>query len=369
MAPLPPRLKRRHSNPMVRLQARPLLRCPAIPLFQRGSNRLTPLLVGVSMLALLAGSSPAGALLPPAGPVAHAAGAPASPARALSTPVAAPSDPRGPGAIAAAPAGASLAAPAIAQAKTSVRLLAVADTGSGNSRQQAVADQMAAVHRSRPVDLVLLAGDNIYPDGDLKRVEKTFLTPYRALLSAGVPFHAALGNHDIRTGNGDPQVAYPPFGMKGRWYSLRRGPLEVFVIDTNTNARWQHQKPWLQKALAASTAPWKVVVGHHPIYSSGFYGDDSVAAARLGPLFRRYGVQLYINGHEHHYERSKPIDGTTYLIVGGGGASLRAVVPDEHSARAQSVHSFAEITATPTELKLVAWDEKGRKIDSAVLKP
>ena len=257
----------------------------------------------------------------------------------------------------------------LAAPPSSVRVLAVADTGSGNSRQKAVADQMAAVHQRKPVDLVLMAGDNIYPDGDLKKVEATFLTPYRALLKAGVPFHAALGNHDIRTGNGDPQVAYPPFGMGGRWYRLRRGPVEFFVIDTNVNAAWQHQKPWLRKALAASTAPWKVVVGHHPLYSSGFYGDDPQAIARLTPLFRQYGVQLYINGHDHHYERSRLIDGTTYLIVGGGGASLRPVVPDEHSARAVSVYSFAELTATAQELKLVAWDEKGRQIDSAVLTP
>ena len=250
----------------------------------------------------------------------------------------------------------------------SLRWLAIADSGSGNANQRAVADQMAKVHQRRPVDLVLMAGDNIYPDGNLDRVEATFLRPYRALLQAKVPFHAVLGNHDIRTGNGDPQVAYPPFGMKGRWYALRQGPVEFFLLDTNMNARWQHQLPWLKRALAASTAPWKVVVGHHPIYSSGFYGDDPAAIARLTPLFRQHGVQLYLNGHEHHYERSRLIDGTTYLQVGGAGATLRAVVPGERSARAISRHSFAEITATPTTLEVNGWDDRGERIDAAVLR-
>jgi len=251
---------------------------------------------------------------------------------------------------------------------TSTRWLAIADSGSGDSRQRAVADQMVKVHQSRPVDLVLMAGDNIYPDGNLNRVEATFLRPYRALLDARVPFHAVLGNHDIRTANGDPQVAYPPFGMKGRWYALRRGPVEFFLLDTNMNARWQHQMPGLRRALAASTAPWKVVVGHHPIYSSGFYGDDPAAIARLTPLFRQYGVQLYINGHEHHYERSRVIEGTTYLQVGGAGAALRAVVPEERSAKALSRHSFAEITATPTTLEVIGWGDRGDRIDAAVLR-
>jgi len=248
-----------------------------------------------------------------------------------------------------------------------LRFLAVGDTGSGNTYQQAVADRMAEVHRRRPVNLVVLAGDNIYPDGDLSRVVSTFERPYRELLAAGVPFHAVLGNHDIRTANGEPQLAYAPFGMKGRWYSLRRGPVELFMIDTNMNARWQHQMPWLRKALSSSTAPWKVVVGHHPIYSSGFYGDDPAAIARLTPVFKRYGVQLYINGHEHNYERSKSIDGTTYLVVGGGGASIRAVVPDEHAARALSAYSFAEISASDTELEIVAWNAQGQSIDRAAL--
>jgi predicted phosphodiesterase len=252
-------------------------------------------------------------------------------------------------------AGAGLAGPALPPPPiqaSSLRWLAIADSGSGDANQRAVANQMVKVQQSRPVDLVLMAGDNIYPDGNLNRVEATFLRPYRALLEAKVPFHAVLGNHDIRTGNGEPQMAYPPFGMKGRWYTLRRGPVEFFMLDTNMNARWQHQLPWLRRVLAAS---------------SGFYGNDPAAIARLTPLFRQHGVQLYINGHEHHYERSRVIDGTTYLQVGGAGAALRAVVPADHSARALSRHSFAELSATATTLQVTGWDDRGQRIDSAVL--
>jgi 3',5'-cyclic AMP phosphodiesterase CpdA len=260
----------------------------------------------------------------------------------------------------AAPAGAAVQ-------PSSLRFFALADTGSGNANQRAVGLRMAERNRLRPVDLVLLGGDNIYPDGNLLEVERTFQLPYRELLAAAVPFHAVLGNHDIRTDNGDPQVRYRPFGMGGRWYSLRRGPVAFFLIDTNVNARWQHQMPWLKKALAASDAPWKVVVGHHPIYSAGFYGDDPAAIARLTPLFQRHGVQLYINGHEHNYERTRPIDGTTYLTVGGGGAWLRPIVANTRSARAVSAYSFAELSVEGDALTLEAWDARGARLDQAVL--
>ena len=58
--------------------------------------------------------------------------------------------------------------PAPPPASSSTRFLAVGDVGSGNVHQRAVGTQMAAVHRRKPVDLVLLAGDNLYPSGDIR---------------------------------------------------------------------------------------------------------------------------------------------------------------------------------------------------------
>jgi 3',5'-cyclic AMP phosphodiesterase CpdA len=254
-----------------------------------------------------------------------------------------------------------------AQTNSAAHVLVTADTGSGNAEQFANGKQMAAIHRQRPVDVVILGGDNIYPDGNLAEVEAKFTKPYAALLQAGVPFHAVLGNHDIRTGNGDPQISYKPFGMKGRWYTIRQGPVEFFMLDTNMNAPWQFQMPWLKKALASSTAPWKVVVGHHPIYSAGLYGDDPNAIARLTPVFAKYGVQLYINGHEHSYERTRSINGTTYLITGGGGAYLRPIQANSRSVKVSSSYSFVELSATDKTLRIDAWTNKGQSLDQAVL--
>jgi len=242
---------------------------------------------------------------------------------------------------------------------------ATADSGSGDRHQLAVGAAMAALHRRDPVDVVILGGDNIYNEGEMSRVGAAFERPYRELLRAGVPFHAVLGNHDIRTANGAGQLAYPGFGMKGRWYALRRGPVEFFMHDTNVD--WLQQMTWLRQALAASRAPWKVLVGHHPIYSAGLYGDDREAIDRLTPLLRRHGVQLYINGHDHNYERSRPINGTTYLTVGNGGAALRPVVPGPNSARAVSTYGFASLHADADSLTIEAWDTKGKQLDRARL--
>lgn len=248
-----------------------------------------------------------------------------------------------------------------------LRVFAVADSGSGDSAQRAVAVQMAQRHRRSPVELVLLGGDNIYNDGDIALVRSHFEQPYRELLQAGVPFKAVLGNHDVRRDGGAGQLAYRGFGMEGRWYSFRRGPVQFFMLDTNPGDHWTTQLSWLRRQLAASRAPWKVVVGHHPLYSEGFYGDDAGLIARLTPLFKNYGVQLYINGHDHNYARTPAIQGTTYLTVGGGGASLRPVTLRRSGARAVSAHSFAELEFNANDLRLQAWDRNGTRVDDVRL--
>ncbi|MGQ4646603.1 metallophosphoesterase [Lyngbya aestuarii] len=208
--------------------------------------------------------------------------------------------------------------------KPLLRFVSVADTGTGAEGQYAVAKAMSAYHQLNPYDLVILAGDNIYNNGEIEKIGAVFEQPYQVLLQQGVKFQACLGNHDIRTNNGDAQVSYPGFNMQGRYYSFRRGEVQFFALDTNDNQDWQLQLPWLEAELASSDAPWKVVFGHHQIYSSAHYGINQALIDKLTPLFQKYRVQLYINGHDHVYERTRPINGTAYLICGAGAGTRTA---------------------------------------------
>jgi acid phosphatase len=216
----------------------------------------------------------------------------------------------------------------------------VADTGTGATGQYAVAGAMSRYHQLNPYDLVVLAGDNIYNNGEIEKIGAVFEQPYQVLLQQGVKFQAVLGNHDIRTANGDPQVRYPGFNMQGRYYTFRRGDVQFFALDTNHNADWKAQLPWLEKELSGSDAPWKIVFGHHQIYSSGQYGLNQPFIETLTPIFQKYRVQLYINGHDHNYERTQPIKGTTYVVC-GAGAGTRPMRRSEWTAHAASQLSFA----------------------------
>ena len=78
----------------------------------------------------------------------------------------------------------------------SVRFAVMGDTGHGWPEQYEVAKQMVAFRNEFPFDLVIMLGDNIYGADTPADMRTKFETPYKALLDAGVVFHAVLGNHD-----------------------------------------------------------------------------------------------------------------------------------------------------------------------------
>jgi 3',5'-cyclic AMP phosphodiesterase CpdA len=243
-----------------------------------------------------------------------------------------------------------------------LRLVAVADTGAGNEGQYAIGRAIARYHEQNPFDLVMLAGDNIYNHGEIEKIGRVFEQPYRSLLDAQVKFYACLGNHDIKTNNGNDQVQYPGFNMQGRYYSLHRGPVQFFILDTNRNADWPNQLPWLTTQLQQSDAPWKIVVGHHPLYTSGLHLGSRFLRRKLMPLFQQHGVALYINGHNHNYERSQAIGNTTYLTC-GAGSKTRRVGRSTWTARSASQLSFAALEVYSDRLHITGIDQNNRTFD------
>lgn len=248
-----------------------------------------------------------------------------------------------------------------------LRFVSIADTGTGSKSQYAVARAMAKYHSQNPYDLVILAGDNIYNNGEIEKVGAVFERPYATLLKAGVKFQAALGNHDIRTLNGELQLKYPGFNMQGRYYTFRRDRVQFFALDTNRNADWNSQLAWLKQQLSQSDAVWKVVFAHHPVYASGVYGNNRALIKTLTPILQKYGVQLYINGHEHHYERTRSINGTTYLIC-GGGAGTRPVGRSSWTEYSASKLSFAAYDVFVDRIEIKGIDTKNKTFDRGVIR-
>jgi predicted MPP superfamily phosphohydrolase len=266
-----------------------------------------------------------------------------------------------------------VSAVAIPTSKLLQRFAVLADTGTGSVTQYTVGRALAQYHQKNPFDTILLAGDNIYTNGEFTKIKPVFTIPYEDLLKRGVKFYASLGNHDVRTMNGDLEVAYPDFNMKGqRYYIHGQGDVQFFVLNTNDLIDPQSiervkQLDWLDRALAASKAKWNIVYGHHNIYSAGVYEVNKLMEKDVTPILKKHNVRLWINGHDHNYQRSKPIDGTTYLVCGGGGARLYPVKAQSWTAFAQSVHSFGIVEVYQDQILLTGINGKGEIIDRGLV--
>lgn len=248
-----------------------------------------------------------------------------------------------------------------------LRFVSVADTGTGARGQYSVAKAMNLYHQKNPYNFVVLAGDNIYNNGEIEKIGAVFERPYQPLLKKNVKFYACLGNHDIRTDNGVPQVNYPGFNMGGRYYTFVKENVQFFALDTNGNADWKNQLIWLEKELSLSKASWKIVFGHHPVYASGVYGNNAKLIKILTPLFQKYRVQLYINGHEHHYERTRSINGTTYVICGAGAGS-RPVGRSEWTEYSTTNLSFAAYDVYADKIEVSGIGNNNRVFDRGLIK-
>jgi predicted phosphodiesterase len=197
----------------------------------------------------------------------------------------------------------------------SVRFAVIGDSGTGEKEQYEIARQMEAYHNVVNFDFVIMLGDNIYGGHEPRDFAQKFEVPYKPLLDTGVKFYASLGNHD------DPKLEplYKPFNMNGeRYYTFKRGDVQFFALDSNYMDA--QQLSWLQQNLRSSKAQWKICFFHHPLYNEGkMHGPDLDLRNQLSPLLKTYGVNVVFSGHEHAYQRLKPVDNIYYFVQGDSG--------------------------------------------------
>jgi len=281
-------------------------------------------------------------------------------------------------------------------AEQPLRFAVIGDSGTGDKFQYAIARQMLVWHDRRPFDLALMLGDNIYGGlfaggGHPNDFEERFDRPYAELRARGVVFRAALGNHDMRYRDGRAEVdAYDRFHIDRPegFYNFTAGKLpdgaplvEFFVLNTSRvekDKKDPEQLDWLRKALAASRARWRIVYGHHPMYSTGrTHGADRRLRAKLEPLLLDGGaprVHVVLGGHDHIYQRFHPqpaAAGIVYFVCGSSG-QLRPgnARPDATVAAVEDrLRTFMLWEATPEELRFFAVNERGQAFDCGALRP
>jgi hypothetical protein len=248
-----------------------------------------------------------------------------------------------------------------------VRFAVIGDWGTGDLAQYNIGKEMLRSHQSKALDLVISAGDNIYPNGSSKHFVSKFERPFAGLLQERVPFYTALGNHDVHDGRED-QLHYPLFNMNGRnYYKITKGNglIDFFMIDSTDFD--QAQLGWLDGELRKSNARWKIVVSHYPLYSSGKkHGSDRSLRKKLEPQLKQFKVDAVIAGHDHIYERTIPQFGVQHFVTGAGGEVREDGTDLKSSFRAFSYDEdchYMLVEANHREFSFQAITEQGICVD------
>lgn len=247
----------------------------------------------------------------------------------------------------------------------SIQFAAFGDTRTGHSVHRAVIETMDREN----IDFVLHTGDMVANGGRDSEWDQFFQIE-RPLL-AHVPILPSIGNHD-QSGRGNYRHYFlHELWAKGRrYYAKDWGQLRIIALDAGIECKEGcDQYHFAEMALKEAVAEDRLVIIflHFPPYSSGKHGSDLNVQEPITNLAKKYGVELVIAGHDHNYERTKPIDGTTYVVSGSAGAPIRAVSPKWFTAHARTEPHFVLLKVENKRIIMRAINLRGETFDTAVI--
>ncbi len=277
-----------------------------------------------------------------------------------------------------------------------LNFLAMGDWGrNGADHQKEVAAQMGKTAAVVNASFIIATGDNFYPSGVISEQDPLFKYSFEDIYTAFSlqwDWYLILGNHDYKS-NPDAQVAYSKISrrwkMPARYYSKTFAingdttqQVLIAFIDTNPlipefyknseygpNVRTQDsaaQKRWLKHVLSdpSKNIRWKIVVGHHPMFTGGSRteGYDTKAIRNtLKPILDQYGVDVYLTGHEHSLQHIVPSGNTHHFISGAASEKTPAVLLPE-SKMAASAYGFMLFSVTGNQMFVQVIDDAGKVI-------
>ncbi len=288
-------------------------------------------------------------------------------------------------------------------------LLMIGDWGWDGDNHTAQSNVAAAmrryVHENRnQAQALLMLGDNWYGTLEGGSQSVRWQTQFEQMYPADVfncRAYAILGNHDYQRwpeSKVDAELEYARSGktrwtMPTRWYRFEfpgKHPLITFLaLDSNMpfkDGTWDHgrdftltpqqqaeQLAWLEAELERPRkTPFLVVMAHHPVYSDGPHGDHPILIRDWDPLFQKYGVHLYLAGHDHDLQHLE-FDGhpTSHFLSGGGGADLYDLKldPSQRGPYAKKIYGFSHLSVTREKMTLRHIDSSGRLLHAFTKTP
>lgn len=260
-----------------------------------------------------------------------------------------------------------------------IAFLAIGDFGRhGAFTQKEVARDMGTVAEILDLNFTISVGDNFYPTGVQSTQDYQWISSFESIYTHHLlhePWFVALGNHDYE-GNVQAQIDYS--NVSRRWEMPNRyferlieidndQYLQLLVIDTNpmvskylkepekylgiNDQSTQEQLKWIEDKLSTTNPKivWRIVVGHHPLYSGGkrkTAKETQEIQHLLEPVFEKHKVDAYICGHEHDLQIIKRNNKPFTQFLSGAGSELRESGRTEGTLFADAVPGFMAFTLT-----------------------
>jgi hypothetical protein len=246
----------------------------------------------------------------------------------------------------------------------------------------------AALRRRPDVGFILMAGDLVDRGNERTNWDHFFLRAAGAF--DAVPLMPCPGNHEYLDRGPRLYRAFfelprnGPDGIDpGLVYSFEYADAFVAVLDSTlavSDPRLARvQAEWLDRALAATRATWKLVMFHHPVYASHATREYPALRDAWVPVFDEHHVDLVLQGHDHAYLRTNPMRGdqvvdshdlgTTY-VVSVSGDKYCEQDPRDYTAVGRtnlSTYQTIDVDVPARRLTYRSWDDEGREVDRLVI--
>ncbi|HEY2745645.1 MAG TPA: metallophosphoesterase family protein [Polyangia bacterium] len=255
-------------------------------------------------------------------------------------------------------------------------ILVIGDTRDGYSEWGTELKQAFA---TATPDIILFSGDGTTLGPIQDEWEAWFMAVQDELPL--VPMILAHGNHDVSSVNWFSQFAMPGDEQN---FAVQFGGVHLTVANDTpinpadlTGSILQTLDTNLKAGIGQ---PWNILMHHKPMYSAaaGPHPEDvtTMRADWLSTVDSDQ-VDVVFNGHDHDYERSKPMHGdvvqpttagaTVYFVVGAAGADLYDSGSSYWTAFSEKTYCYAVIRIMPGSLQMTAYRDDGSMLDSTMI--
>jgi 3',5'-cyclic AMP phosphodiesterase CpdA len=277
----------------------------------------------------------------------------------------------------------------VAVDKMAYNFYIVSDAGrNGYYKQKIVAATMGELAENVHPKFIITSGDTFHYNGVRSTSDPLWMTNFESIYSHPellVDWYPLFGNHEYR-GNTQALIDYSKisrrWNMPAHYYSFTKkvdaqNSIRFVCLDTPPFLKEYQLLPdqfpdvakqdtrkqliWLDSVLTVSKEKWKIVIGHHPIYSvDSLHGNTVELINQLDPILRKHHVDFYFAGHIHCAQHIQK-NGMDYVV--SASASLRSSTTFRHDTLYQDPsEGFTICSVKNGTFEFIFVNEKGEEL-------